>query len=215
MDNLKYIIKFILIAVMILIPGRLFAKTVPEILVDLQNNMQGLNSVQADFLQTKHLQIFSKPLVIKGTLYLQKPDKFSWRTRQPMRYNMTLAGETIRQWDSEARQVQEFSLNKNPAFQAALAQMKGWFDGNYAAMAKDYDIAFKSDVPLILIFTPKNSSMTAGLIARIEVIFRQDRRYITGIKIEEKNGDMTTIDFSNIKLDSPINSLVWEVKSRV
>ena len=191
------------------------AETVLEILEQVQANTKTVKTVQADFVQEKTMQVFSKPLVIKGSLYLQKPDKFSWRTKSPMRYVMVSRAGTIKQWDDESRQVQEFSLTKNPAFSTAFNQMQGWFSGDYVALQKDYNIAVVSRKPLVLIFSPKPTMMAYGIIENVKVSFRDDMRYLSAIEIKEKNSDVTVINFLHTKIDLPINAKAWEVKSGV
>jgi len=167
-------------------------------------------TVAADFTQTKNMALFNAPLVIKGRLYLQRPGYFAWHTDSPMAYSLVMRGDKAWQWDEETKKVQALPLKRSPAFETAVRQMRGWFDGDYGVLAADYDIAVVREQPAVLKFTPKAGSSAAGLISGVKVFFRKDRRYIERIEIKEKNSDTTTIVFTHTVIDAPISPDAWE-----
>ncbi len=55
---------------------------VNEVLARLEERISGLRTLRADFVQEKHLAVLDEPLVLSGTLSMQKPDRFSWIVKE-------------------------------------------------------------------------------------------------------------------------------------
>ncbi|MBU0896926.1 MAG: outer membrane lipoprotein carrier protein LolA [Candidatus Omnitrophica bacterium] len=204
-----------------------------EVLRDLQENLSQVKTIQSGFVQEKYLAIFNEKLILKGRIYLQKPQNFSWRLDVPLQYSMVIKKDKIRQWDAQSNQVQEISLDDNPIFNAVVIQLKLWFYGDYAQLLKDYSVTQLKDsprpptpgmdlvpqqstqgrgLPVVLEFIPKETSVARSVIDKIIVSFREDKRYIKRIEIEEKNHDRTVLEFINTRINDPIDGKVWEVK---
>ena len=171
-----------------------------------------VNSVESNFVQTKKLVMFNKPLISKGKIFLKKPGQFAWHQREPIRYSLVIKNNAVRQWDEETGQVQEVSVTDNPYFSAALKQMTEWFSGSYTGLLKDYVVTVRKQNPLVLEFIPRQDSSSFNLVKKVEVVFREDERYIQEISIEEKNGDTTRLKFTETKLNTDIKPDAWEAR---
>lgn len=188
---------------------------VNTLLIRLETKMSGVKSIETDFRQEKRLSIFNQPIISKGKIFIQKPHLFSWRVQSPVRYSMLIRDDVIKQWDQESNQTQQFSLSRNPGFSMVIAQMKVWFFGAYVSLLKDYAVKIISQDPVILEFAPIQSNPAFSLIKSVKVFFEKDERYLQEIRIEEKNGDATILTFFSVKLNMPIASSAWELKSDV
>lgn len=179
----------------------------------LEKNLSKVRTVQADFIQEKSLAIFNEKLIIKGSIYLEKPNLFSWQVQEPLAYSLVVKKGRILQWDAESGQIQKIYLEDKPVFQTIISQMQKWFYGQYNQVLEDYYMNKLKSLPPILEFIPKESSPTVNIIEKIVVYFREDCKYIKKIKIKEKSGDETILKFINIRLNEPIKSSAWEVGS--
>ncbi len=188
------------------------APDVRGILLRIEERMSGVRTIEADVTQEKRLAVFSYPVTLKGRIFIQKPQLFSWHVQSPVRYAMLIRDDVIKQWDQDANQVQQFSLSGNPAFSVAIAQMKVWFSGAYSSLLNEYEVKSISEIPVVLEFTPLESNPAFSLIKTVRVSFENDERYLREIAIEEKNGDVTILTFSAVKLNMPINPSAWELK---
>lgn len=206
------------IAVLFLVLTASYAWAAPDVnalLIRLETKMSGVKSIKTDFRQEKRLAIFNQPIISKGKIFIQKPHLFSWRVQSPVRYTMLIKDDVIKQWDEEGNQIQQFSMSRNPGFSIAIAQMKVWFSGAYVSLLKDYAVKIISQDPIILEFAPIQSNPAFSLIKCVKVFFEKDERYLQEIIIQEKNGDTTILTFSSVKLNVPIDSSAWELKSNV
>ena len=180
----------------------------------IQDRLGAVRTVQADFEQEKDLSLFKQKVIIVGRIYIENPGRFAWHAEKPVRYRLSINGDDVRQWDEDTRQVQRVPVAANPVLKMATGQMRDWFAGRYAGMLKEYDVAVSGVSTLTIRFVPKPAALTAKVLRSVEVTLQADAQYIDGIRIEDLNGDATTIRFKNAILNEPIDPRAWEVVPR-
>ena len=173
--------------------------------------MRKIETVDADFVETKLLSMLNHKLTIRGHLSLQKPDRLIWIVREPVRYAIRIDGDEVRQWDEDTNRVDVIHLGGDPTFKAVSEQMQAWFLGNYKALGDNYDVYINSRQPVSLEFVPRGDTMIAKLLARIDLTFEPGNSYINSITITETGGDTTTIQFVGTKANQPLADETWEM----
>jgi len=181
----------------------------------LGEKISAFKSLKTDFIQEKELAIFKNKIILKGRIYLQKPDRLAWHVDKPVKYSVVITDKSIRQWDEDTNQVQEIVLAKNPVLKNVLNQLTVWFSGNYSPLLEDNNVQVLQKSPLILEFTPKETNIVKKVIKNITITFREDEKYLKQIKIQENSRDVTTIIFINTILNAPVDSASFEVKGGV
>lgn len=170
-----------------------------------------MQTLKADFVQEKRLAVLEEPLVLKGSILMQKPDRFSWMVREPIRYSMVIHGELVEQWDEDTQRVERISLSENPVFRVAIQQMRDWLSGAYESMLGEYEVSVLDEEPTSLKFTPRDTALAKGVIESVTVVFDRDERYLRQIHILEKRGDSTLLTLVNTRLNAPIDPSAWKV----
>jgi outer membrane lipoprotein-sorting protein len=188
---------------------------VDQALARLEARMSAVQTLQSGFVQEKRLAILDQPLVLKGTIFMEKPALFAWHVREPVRYSMVVRDEVVRQWDEDTQRVQTISLSKNPAFTMAIRQMRGWFSGAYESMLTEYEVTVLNEDPISLEFIPRQDSFAKAAIESVVVVFESDGRYFREIHIAERGGDSTLLTFVDTLLNAPIEPSAWKVEPRV
>jgi outer membrane lipoprotein-sorting protein len=188
---------------------------VAVLLDSLGKKVSDFKTLKADFTQEKEMAMFKEKLVLKGRIYLEKPNKVVWHVDSPLRYSVLITDRLIRQWDEDTNQVQEISLTKNPIFQNVLNQLTVWFSGDYGSLIETNDVRLVKQDPVVIEFVPREKNIARKVIKNITITFREDRKYLQQIRIQELSGDITTISFTNILLNAPLNSDSFEVKGHV
>jgi outer membrane lipoprotein-sorting protein len=191
------------------------AADIAEMLRRLGENVSAFKSLKTNFVQEKDLAIFQNKIIMKGRIYLQKPNRMAWHVDEPVKYSVVITDKSIRQWDEDTNRVQEIGLSGNPVFQNVLNQLTVWFSGDYFSLLKDYNVRILKKSPLSFEFTPKENNIAGKIIKSITIGLREDERYLQQIKILEISGDSTTIIFKDTVFDAPINDPDFEVKRRV
>lgn len=172
-------------------------------------------TLKTEFTQEKKMVMFKEKLVMKGRIYLEKPNKIAWHVDSPVRYSVLITDKLIRQWDEDTNKVQEISLAKNPIFQNVLGQLTVWFSGEYGSLLDTNDVRIVKREPLSIEFIPRDNNVSKKVIKSITITFRNDQNYLQQLRIQELSGDVTTINFNNTILNMPLNSKSFEVKGRV
>lgn len=185
------------------------------VLSRLEKKMLGIRTLKTGFVQEKELAVFKQKVVLKGTIYIEKPARLAWHVNEPMKYIMVISQNMITQWDEDTNKVQQISLSKNPAFEAAIGQMQEWFSGAYTPLLKEYEITLLKENPASLKFTPRAAAFAANVIKSVTVDFRKDEQYINRIFIQEKSGDTTNLSFVDTHLNIPLEDSVWKVNPGV
>ena len=192
------------------------ATGVIEVLERLERNVSSISTLSASFIQKKNMAAFSHEIEMSGRVFIKKPSTLAWHVREPLRYSVLITDKLIRQWDEETDQVHEISLAGNPMLGAVLEQMTVWFGGRYTALTKDYDVSIaaggKDNKAVVLVFTPREQNMASKVIASVSVGLARDERYLSWIKIVEKGGDTTLINFMDTVFDAPLDESKFEVK---
>ncbi len=183
-----------------------------QILGDLEKKMKQIENMQTGFVQKKKLKTFQHEVVLKGTIAMQKPNRFAWRIESPIRYSIVFKDGKIYQWNEDTDRVEVLSMSAAPVFKIVIEQMQTWFYGSYTDLLAQYDIRVFSKNPLVLEFTPHKEALSAPMIQAITIQFRHDQSYIESIRIMEKSGDQSLMIFTGTLLNTGIDASVWEMK---
>jgi outer membrane lipoprotein-sorting protein len=189
---------------------------------DLAAFLQGIGkkasnfkTLKTEFTQEKKMAMFKEKLVMKGRIYLEKPNKIAWHVDSPVRYSVLITDKVIRQWDEDTNKVQEISLAKNPIFQNVLGQLTVWFSGEYGSLLDTNHVRLVRRDPLVIEFIPRDNNVSKKVIKSITITFREDQNYLQQLRIQELSGDVTTINFIHTILNAPLTSKHFEVNGRV
>jgi outer membrane lipoprotein-sorting protein len=182
------------------------------LLNSIGKKVSGFKTLKTDFIQEKAMALFKEKLVLRGRIYIQKPNKVAWHVDKPLRYSVLITEKFIRQWDEDTDQVQELSLSKNPMFQHVIKQLTVWFSGEYGSLLETNDVRLVKRSPLTIEFSPRSNNDTRKVIKNIMITFREDQAYLQQIRIKEMSGDVTTITFTKTLLNAPLDNSNFEVR---
>jgi outer membrane lipoprotein-sorting protein len=180
-------------------------------LEDIETRMAAIRTLRSDFIQQKKLSLFEQELEIRGTLLIEKPNRFAWKVQSPVKYFLILDQNRLIQWDEAADQVSETSLKGNPIFEEVVAQVTGWFFGAYSQRMNEYETTILNQKPFVVAFRPKEDSPAASFMTVLRITFLADKRYISEIFIQETSGDSTRLIFENTELNPSIEESEWKV----
>jgi outer membrane lipoprotein-sorting protein len=182
-----------------------------ELLAHLQKQLTTVDTLQADFIQEKHLAMLKHTLTIKGKLAMIKPNKVMFNVSEPSKYVIRVDGEEITQWDEDTNKVQVMHVGNDPTFKNITEQIQAWFLGDYKVLEKSYDVYLLSEKPLSLRFVPQPGGMISKLVKNIEVTFGEDELHLDQLVVNETSGDSTTLKYSNTRLNEPVAKETWEI----
>ena len=187
------------------------AEPAADLLGPMEQAMADVRTVKTAFVQEKKMALFNHPLVTRGSIWVEPPNRLLWRVESPMRYALALDGSRIRQWDGETGKTTSLSMDGNPVFAAVTEQLNAWFGGRYGLLAQDYEVEQQAAAPATFAFVPKPTAPSAKMLESVTVVFREDARYIASIRIADRGGDVTTLTFVDTELNVPLDPKAWEL----
>lgn len=159
-----------------------------------------LRSVQADFLQEKHLKILAHPIISSGTFTFEAPQSLRWEYRKPIRSILLMhAGKVKKFTERDGRLVEDTRMQLD-SMQMVLSEISNWLDGRFTDN-KMFRVSFPDKQTIVL--TPKESGL-AALISRIELKLADRHGLLDEVTIFEGPGSFTRLTFTNRVLNRDI-----------
>jgi outer membrane lipoprotein-sorting protein len=210
-SGIKNLARGIAVACALLAVLQLAAAEEQSPLQELETALAEVKTVKTRFVQEKKMALFKKPMITKGAILLEMPEKLMWKIESPVKYVLLIDGKQAKQWDGETKKTVSISLAEQPVFAAVTQQLRAWFAGNYRVLSKDYTIKKIEGEKLTFEFVPKPELPQAKMVKRILVTFQKDKKYIELFQIEESSGDTTKLTFSETSLNAEIEKKEWEL----
>ena len=159
-----------------------------------------ISSVEADFIQEKHMEILARPLVSKGKLYFQGAGSLRWEYRSPVRSVLLAHGSSINRYVWKGGERIKDSGVRLQSMRIVLQEIALWMKGRF-----DGNPGFTRELRpgRIIILTPREKSI-ADIIQKIELKLSETPGVIRSVSIYEGGTSYTRIEFRNVKLNAKI-----------
>ena len=168
-----------------------------------------LNSMQCDFVQTKHLKILNEDMVSKGKMYYQQPDHLRWEYTTPYSYTFILNGSKVLLKNNKRNDV--IDVNQNKLFKEIARIMMNTVVGTCLSDDKDFSVSIAdSQTEWVATLRPVRKDMKQ-LFQKIVLHFNKDRKMVARVELIEKKGDKTLIELKNIRSNAPVQKSLFSV----
>lgn len=186
---------------LMLMPGYIFASTV----TDLSTLLNGVHSMQANFVQTvydNHQQAIQKSL---GKIFLQRPGKFRWQVTKPIPQLIIANGSKLWIYDADLEQVTIRSLKQSAGETPALFLSHENLD-----LAQNYAVSELPHQGTLRWFrlVPKKAD---SMFASVEMGFLNQQ--IQQMNLQDHLGHVTKVAFKNIKTNIVLSSSLFNFKA--
>jgi len=175
------------------------------LLQNIQTKSSSIQVFSCKFKQTRHLSIFSKPIIFNGILTLSKPAKLRWEVVDPIP-SVILLNETKGVRCSAHNKQFSFDLNSGPKMYSVYKQFFQWLSGSIDSLHKFYEVKQLADFRIALIPLDENFS---DLIKSIEIEFEPVSFQPSLVIIRESQDDYTEIAFSDYNLSPNLTESVF------
>ena len=170
-----------------------------------RKDAEQINTISADFVQEKHLEILSRPLISKGVFYYEAPGSLRWEYQSPIRSILMMhEGKVTRYiWGENGfRKDSGLSLQ---AMQIVLQEITKWLGGHFDDNP-DFTASLEPDRRIVL--TPKKKAFSA-IIRNIELILSDRPGVIKSVTIYEGEKSFTRIIFKNVRVNEVLKETVF------
>lgn len=197
----------IFVASMITLPSpSVRADGLEQFLEEIQLASNHVNTFSSDFLQEKHLALFTQPIRFKGTLTVDRPNRLRWEFTTPLASTLIFNGDKGMRC-SDQGEVNTFSLGSDPVMRAVAEQLWLWLGGDYKKLTDQYLLEKKGGSSLVV--TPRDQSV-ASFIGSVTIVFDPSSRQPQEVKIAEPGGDFTLISFKSYQINGEISDRLFE-----
>lgn len=159
-----------------------------------------IQSVQADFIQEKHLKILARPIVSTGIFIFQAPQSLRWEYRTPIHSILLMHGGKIKKFTRQDGKLVEDRGMRLDSMQVVLTEISSWLDGRFT----DNDMfSVSSPDERTLLLTPKEQAL-AGFISTIKLELADQKGLLDKVTIFEGPDSYTAMTFTNRVLNQAI-----------
>ncbi|MFO8047875.1 MAG: outer membrane lipoprotein carrier protein LolA, partial [Desulfosudaceae bacterium] len=102
-------------------------------LKDLKDKAEAIHSIEADFIQEKHLEILNEPLISEGKFYFAAPRSLRWEYQKPVRSILLMNDESIHRYAETDSGMAEGSSQGLEAVRVFLQDISRWMTGEFDA----------------------------------------------------------------------------------
>jgi len=167
-----------------------------------------LRSIQAEFIQEKHLKILARPIISTGTFAFQAPQSLRWEYRTAIPSILLMYdGKVVKYVQRDGQFVEDKGMGFG-SMQVVLVQISNWLEGRF----NDNDmftVEFPNERTVLL--TPKEPAI-AGLISRIELKLAEQKGLLDNVTIFEGPDSFTRMTFQNRVLNKELPSSLFTTK---
>lgn len=201
--------RYILIFLMFCSSAVAFAQTQQEIIEQINKASAQMQTLECDFVQTKHLQILDDKMVAKGRMYYQQADKLRWEYVSPYTYIFILNQNQVLLKNNDRTDV--IDVERNRIFKEIARMMMNSIVGNCLSDEKTFktqvEVAGNEWVATLVPLKKDMKQMWNKLVLHIQ----PDMKVVSKVEMHEPSGDYTVIDLKNIRTNSPVNQEVFRI----
>ena len=176
---------------------------------EIKKGAGNISSVQAEFIQEKHMKILSKPLISKGTFFYQAPESLRWEYLSPIQSILLMHKGNTKRYIKTGKDYVEDSGANLQAMQIVLQEITQWLNGNFDSNP-EFEASLESDADGSKIVLMPRKKAFASIIQKIELILAAQPGVIDTVMIYESKDSYTKLIFINSLLNKTINESLFK-----
>jgi outer membrane lipoprotein carrier protein len=175
-----------------------------EVVKRLREVQEKTKDFSADLYQEKKLSLLKEKIVSRGRIRFKKPDKVSIEFFHPESSQMAFDGKTVLLYYKEEKVAERYSLRSNPIAERYLLFSKDPFQENLA----EWRILEDRESFLVMEIIPK---VKDPLFVKTRLRISKKDWMVIGMDMIEKNGDTTSIRYSNVRMNTGLTDSDFEI----
>lgn len=182
-----------------------------KFLLQLEKNLEKSRTIEAKFIQEKHLSLFNDALVSHGLFAFAAPDRLRWEITKPFHSLLVMNGREVSKYDfPDGKNPHKLSFPAADALSLVLNQIADIHQGKFAVEEENYDVEVDEEKTPSLILVPKSPRMRL-MVSRIEIGFSKSLDSIASVVIRENGGDFTRIVFEDDRRNPTLPDTLFSI----
>lgn len=183
-------------------------ESIEDLLINMQKAQSEIETLQSNFFQKKTSKLFKTPQELSGIIYFKKPDFIKWEYTNPKNYIIFIQRDKFQIYYPALKKVKEGKVVRlrGKIFSVLFAQeplekLKSYFTIELRKRKMEY----------ILILSPQVYKLKKYWKSWTLTINRSNFLPIS-IEILEKDGDLTYIEFKDLKVNIKMEDEIFKLK---
>jgi outer membrane lipoprotein-sorting protein len=166
----------------------------------MEQSASSVKSLESDFKQIKHLEMFNQDIISLGKFYYRASDKISLNYAMPLSYLIVINGNKIKIESNGNKNV--MNLKDNKQLKEMHSVLIACMTGNFSGISNDYRMDFFEDEQSFLITIEPTSESVKKYIIQYDIYLNKKDQSVNKLHISEPEGDYTEYHFSNKKINT-------------
>ncbi len=179
------------------------------VLKEISKAQLAVQTIQADFKQTKVSRLLKEPSVLQGVFYYQAPDKVRWEYRNPRETVVLVTAREMVTYRPSERLAEKVELGRNQrklfAFLSASEPI--------ANLSRHFSFALRDPGGAgnyVLVLTPVTHQLKKRL-HHVELVIERKSFLPVTVSYTETDGDTTSYEFSQVKINQPLPATLFSL----
>lgn len=176
--------------------------SLPAVIKKVQQQQKTTRTLEADFRQEKESAFLAKPEVSTGRFVFSKPRSVLWTYEEPKRVQMVINEGTLTTYFPELNKVERVDVRR---FEDRIFRYMG-ASGAIEELARYFDFTFRDTAnnPFFVLDLSPKSKLVARRVKHIKIWIDRKTFLTTKFEYTEADGDITRYEFTNVKVNQPI-----------
>lgn len=175
----------------------------------IENMSKATNSIESDFTQEKNLSMLSEKVISKGHFIFKKENLLRWEYSTPSKYLIVINKDKVTIKDE--KKTTKYDMNSNKVFKEINDIMLSCVQGTIFRSNKFKTSYFENEKFYKLELMPQVKNMKETF-KKINLYFDKNVTSVAKMEMIENNDDLTSLDFTNKKLNAPVSETIFTVK---
>lgn len=165
-----------------------------------------LTSLQANFVQEKHMKILARPIVSKGRFFYRQPNAIRWEYETPLQSVLVTSNGDIKHFVRAEDGMSETSGQNVQSMQFVMQEIGNWMQGRFDE-SQVFTATLGKDRKIVL--TPKHKAMSR-FIQEIEISLSARPGVIDQVVIRDSASSYTQLSFTDVVSNQPLDDALFE-----
>jgi outer membrane lipoprotein-sorting protein len=165
-----------------------------------------IQTISAQFIQEKHLEILIKPLISQGSFYFKAPGSLRWEYASPIKSILLMHDGRVRRYIGGENGFKEDAGPGLQGMEMVLQEITRWLKGEFSDNP-DYHSSLEGDNKIVMV--PKNKAF-AKIIQKIEILLSDRPGVIETVTIYEGKTSYTKIRFRDVDINGGLTDALFE-----
>jgi outer membrane lipoprotein carrier protein len=179
--------------------------TVDEVVKRIRESREKTKDFSADLLQEKKISLLKDKVISKGRIRFKAPNRIFIEFLHPEASQMVYDGKTFLLYFKEEKMAERYQVQGNPMVEKYLLFSKDPFQEKLA----QWKIVEERESFLVMEVLPK---VKDPLFVKTRMWISKKDWIITGMEMVEKNGDTTTLRYSNLRVNAGLSDSDFEIQ---